>query len=65
MTLDKLQYTAKVHTTGGPEWRLSQRRVKGLGEVSIVGVAAAIANAIDHATGRRLRDLPIRDRAPA
>jgi xanthine dehydrogenase YagR molybdenum-binding subunit len=33
--------------------------VKGLGEIGIVGVAAAIANAIYHATGRRVRDLPI------
>jgi xanthine dehydrogenase YagR molybdenum-binding subunit len=32
---------------------------KGLGEIGIVGVAAAIANAIHHATGRRVRDLPI------
>jgi xanthine dehydrogenase YagR molybdenum-binding subunit len=33
--------------------------VKGLGEVTIVGVAPAIANAVHHATGRRVRDLPI------
>jgi xanthine dehydrogenase YagR molybdenum-binding subunit len=33
--------------------------VKGVGEVGIVGVAAAIANAVYHATGRRVRDLPI------
>ncbi|MFF4621831.1 xanthine dehydrogenase family protein molybdopterin-binding subunit [Nonomuraea jabiensis] len=33
--------------------------VKGLGEVVIVGVAPAIANAVFHATGRRIRDLPI------
>jgi xanthine dehydrogenase YagR molybdenum-binding subunit len=33
--------------------------VKGVGEIGIVGVAAAIANAIYHATGRRVRDLPI------
>jgi xanthine dehydrogenase YagR molybdenum-binding subunit len=33
--------------------------VKGLGEVGIVGVAAAIANAIFNATGKRVRDLPI------
>lgn len=33
--------------------------IKGLGEIGIVGVAAAIANAIYHATGRRVRDLPI------
>ncbi|MFJ5265549.1 xanthine dehydrogenase family protein molybdopterin-binding subunit [Streptomyces sp. NPDC088387] len=32
---------------------------KGLGEVTIVGVAPAIANAVHHATGRRVRDLPI------
>jgi xanthine dehydrogenase YagR molybdenum-binding subunit len=33
--------------------------VKGVGEIGIVGVAAAIANAVCHATGRRVRDLPI------
>jgi xanthine dehydrogenase YagR molybdenum-binding subunit len=32
---------------------------KGLGEVSMTGVAAAVANAVWHATGRRIRDLPI------
>ncbi len=33
--------------------------IKGLGEIGIVGVAAAIANAVWHATGKRVRDLPI------
>jgi xanthine dehydrogenase YagR molybdenum-binding subunit len=33
--------------------------VKGVGEIAIVGVAAAIANAIYHATGKRIRELPI------
>lgn len=33
--------------------------VKGVGEIGIVGAAAAIANALFHATGRRVRDLPI------
>ncbi|MES2891264.1 MAG: xanthine dehydrogenase family protein molybdopterin-binding subunit [Bacteroidota bacterium] len=33
--------------------------IKGIGEVGIVGVAAAIANAIFNATGKRVRDLPI------
>jgi xanthine dehydrogenase YagR molybdenum-binding subunit len=33
--------------------------VKGLGEIGIVGTAAAIANAAYHATGVRVRDLPI------
>jgi len=32
---------------------------KGLGEVSMTGVAAAVANAVFHATGRRVRELPI------
>ncbi|HZZ58101.1 MAG TPA: xanthine dehydrogenase family protein molybdopterin-binding subunit [Opitutaceae bacterium] len=34
--------------------------VKGVGEIGITGVAAAIANAVYHATGRRVRELPIR-----
>jgi xanthine dehydrogenase YagR molybdenum-binding subunit len=33
--------------------------VKGVGEIGIVGTAAAVANAVYHATGRRVRDLPI------
>jgi len=33
--------------------------IKGLGEIGIVGVAAAIGNAVYHATGKRIRDLPI------
>ena len=32
---------------------------KGVGEIGLVGVAAAIANAVYHATGRRIRSLPI------
>ena len=32
---------------------------KGAGEIGITGVAAAIANAVYHATGVRVRDLPI------
>jgi xanthine dehydrogenase YagR molybdenum-binding subunit len=33
--------------------------LKGVGEIGIVGVAAAVANAVYHATGTRVRDLPI------
>ena len=33
--------------------------LKGVGEIGIVGVAGAVANAIYHATGRRIRHLPI------
>jgi xanthine dehydrogenase YagR molybdenum-binding subunit len=33
--------------------------IKGVGEIGLVGVAAAVANAVYHATGKRVRDLPI------
>jgi xanthine dehydrogenase YagR molybdenum-binding subunit len=33
---------------------------KGIGEIGIVGTAAAIASAVHHATGVRVRELPIR-----
>jgi xanthine dehydrogenase YagR molybdenum-binding subunit len=33
--------------------------IKGVGEIGIVGTAAAVANAVYHATGKRVRDLPI------
>ena len=40
--------------------RINEPGVKGLGEVALAGVAAAIGNAIYHATGKRLLDLPFR-----
>jgi xanthine dehydrogenase YagR molybdenum-binding subunit len=39
--------------------RFNPLGVRGIGEIGITGVAAAIANAVHHATGRRIRDLPI------
>jgi xanthine dehydrogenase YagR molybdenum-binding subunit len=39
--------------------RFNPLGVKGLAEIGICGVAPAIANAVYHATGRRVRDLPI------
>ncbi|MBE7220042.1 MAG: hypothetical protein INR64_16350, partial [Caulobacteraceae bacterium] len=32
---------------------------RGVGEIGITGVAAAVANAVFNATGKRVRDLPI------
>ena len=42
-----------------PDALINPLGIKGVGEIGIVGVAAAIANAVYHATGRRVRDLPI------
>jgi xanthine dehydrogenase YagR molybdenum-binding subunit len=39
---------------------LGPARAKGIGEIGIVGTAAAITNAVWHATGVRIRDLPVR-----
>ena len=39
--------------------KVSPLGVKGLGEIGIVGTAAAVGNAIFHATGKRVRDFPI------
>ena len=40
--------------------RVNPLGVKGIGEIGIVGMNAAVANAVHHATGKRIRDLPIR-----
>ncbi len=49
----------KVIFVDEPDAIINPLGVKGLGEIGIVGVAAAIANAVYHATGVRVRDLPI------
>ena len=52
--------TIEVDFIDEPDPLLNPVGVKGLGEVSMVGVAAAICNAIFHATGQRHRRLPVR-----
>ena len=42
-----------------PDYALDPIGVRGIGEIGTCGVPAAISNAIFHATGKRLRDLPI------
>jgi xanthine dehydrogenase YagR molybdenum-binding subunit len=42
------------------DYEVNPMGLKGVGEIGIVGTAAAIANAVHHATGIRVRDLPIR-----
>jgi xanthine dehydrogenase YagR molybdenum-binding subunit len=49
----------QVISVGIPDHHASALGGKGVGELSIVGVAPAIANAVCHATGKRIRDLPI------
>lgn len=49
----------QVISVGIPDPHASVLGGKGVGEVGIVGVAPAIANAVFHATGKRVRDLPI------
>ena len=40
-------------------WQIKLLRTKQAAEVGLPGVAAAVANAIYHATGKRVRDLPV------
>jgi xanthine dehydrogenase YagR molybdenum-binding subunit len=42
-----------------PDRRFNPTGARGLGELGITGIAAAVANAVFHATGKRVRDLPI------
>jgi xanthine dehydrogenase YagR molybdenum-binding subunit len=48
-----------VHFIEYPDTALNPLGARGVGEIGITGVAAAIANAVYHATGKRVRDLPI------
>jgi len=42
-----------------PDFNFDPLGARGIGEIGITGVVAAIANAVYHATGKRVRDLPI------
>ena len=42
-----------------PDLNFNPLGVRGIGEIGITGVAGALSNAVYHATGRRIRDLPI------
>jgi xanthine dehydrogenase YagR molybdenum-binding subunit len=48
-----------VTAVGIPDYKFNPLGSRGIGEIGITGAAAAIANAIYNATGKRVRDLPI------
>jgi xanthine dehydrogenase YagR molybdenum-binding subunit len=43
-----------------PDYKLNALGVRGVGEIGLAGVASAITSAVYHATGIRVRDLPVR-----
>jgi xanthine dehydrogenase YagR molybdenum-binding subunit len=49
----------KVFFVDEPDSTVNPLGIKGVGEIGIVGVAAAVANAVYHATGKRVPALPI------
>ncbi|HEY8970118.1 MAG TPA: xanthine dehydrogenase family protein molybdopterin-binding subunit [Puia sp.] len=49
----------EIHFLDKPDPFISPIGARGIGEIGITGAAAAVANAVYHATGRRIRDLPI------
>jgi xanthine dehydrogenase YagR molybdenum-binding subunit len=68
VTRDLAQYLVPVHADipeievqfiGKPDPYISPIGARGIGEIGITGITAAIANAIYNATGKRVRDLPI------
>ena len=48
-----------VHFVGEPDFAFNPIGARGMGEIGITGIAAAVANAVYHATGKRIRALPI------
>ena len=48
-----------VHFIGEPDEEFNPIGARGIGEIGNTGTAAAVANAVYHATGKRVRDLPI------
>ncbi|WP_176328252.1 molybdopterin cofactor-binding domain-containing protein, partial [Burkholderia vietnamiensis] len=62
------EYTVPVHADqpeieviflDHPDLALNEFGARGVGEIGITGLAAAVANAVHHATGQRVRELPI------
>jgi len=52
-------HAIESHFIDKPDMKISALGARGVGEIGITGVAAAVANAVYHATGKRVRELPI------
>jgi xanthine dehydrogenase YagR molybdenum-binding subunit len=50
----------EVHFLDYPDKEINEVGARGIGEIGLVGVAAAITDAVHHATGVRVRELPIK-----
>jgi xanthine dehydrogenase YagR molybdenum-binding subunit len=50
----------EVHFLDYPDLELNPLGARGIGEIGLAGVAAAITDAVHHATGVRVRELPIK-----
>ncbi len=48
-----------VELLDNPDYAFNEFGARGVGEIGLTGIASAIANAVHHATGKRIRDLPI------
>ena len=68
VTRDLANYLVPVHADmptfdvqflDKPDMMISPIGARGIGEIGITGMAAAVANAVFNATGKRVRDLPI------
>jgi len=49
-----------VHFLDYPDKEINQVGARGIGEIGLAGIAAAITDAVHHATGVRVRELPIK-----
>jgi len=47
-----------------PDTKLNEYGARGIGEIGLTGLASAVASAVHHATGVRVRELPIRVENP-
>jgi xanthine dehydrogenase YagR molybdenum-binding subunit len=49
-----------VHFVDYPDKEINELGARGIGEIGLAGVAAAITSAVYHATGVHVRELPVR-----